>query len=218
MGKDPKLLSRRMKLRMCSTVVIGLAAVAVSAGPANAGLLANAAPSCDAQSISSPFAPWLDYASYTPLSGGSFESGGTGWTMSGGARVAAGNESYKVAGASDQSSMIVPGGGSVTSPTTCVGIEHPTIRFFAKRNSGGVLGLSLMSVEVLFENDLGLVNSLPIGVVTPSSSWQPTLPMTVVANLLPLLPGAHTPVAFRFTPLLGGEWAIDDVYVDPFQR
>jgi hypothetical protein len=40
----------------------------------------------------------------------------------------------------------------------------------------------------------------------------------VVANLLPLLPGAHTPVAFRFTPQLGGEWAIDDVYVDPFQR
>ena len=42
--------------------------------------------------------------------------------------------------------------------------------------------------------------------------------MTVLANLLPLLPGAHTPVAFRFTPLLGGEWSIDDVYVDPFQR
>ena len=92
------------------------------------------------------------------------------------------------------------------------------MRFFAKRNSGGVLGLSTMTVEVLFENDLGLVNSLPVGVVTPSSSWQPTLPVTVLANLLPLLPGAHTPVAFRFTPQLGGEWAIDDVYIDPFQR
>lgn len=218
MGKDPTLLSRRMKLRICSTAVIGLAAIAASAGPADAGLLVKSAPSCDAQPISSPFAPWLDYASYTPLSGGNFESSGAGWKMSGGARIAAGNESYKVGGASDAKSMVIPGGGSVTSPTVCVGLEHPSMRFFAKRNSGGLLGLSTMSVEVLFENDLGLVNSLRIGAVSPSSSWQPTLPATVLANLLALLPGAHTPVAFRFTPLLGGEWAIDDVYVDPFQR
>jgi hypothetical protein len=138
--------------------------------------------------------------------------------MSGGARVAAGNESFKVGHASDASSMFIPAGGSVTSPTICVGVEHPTMRFFAKRNTGGTLGLSTMTVEVLFENSLGLVNSLPVGVVTPSSGWQATLPMTVLANLLPLLPGAHTPVAFRFTPLLGGDWSIDDVYVDPFQR
>ena len=52
----------------------------------------------------------------------------------------------------------------------CVGIEHPTIRFFAKRNSGGLLGLSTMRVDVLFESTLGLVSSLPIGVVTPTSS------------------------------------------------
>ena len=53
--------------------------------------------------------------------------------------------------------------------------------------------------------------------VTPTGAWQPTLPMTVVANLLPLLPGEHAPVQFRFTPLLGG-WQIDDVYVDPMRR
>ena len=41
--------------------------------------------------------------------------------------------------------------------------------------------------------------------------------MLVVANLLPLLPGEHTPVAFRFTAL-GGDWSIDDVYVDPYSR
>jgi len=42
--------------------------------------------------------------------------------------------------------------------------------------------------------------------------------MTVVANLLPLLPGHHTPVAFRFTPLLGSSWSVDDVFVDPYAR
>ena len=66
----------------------------------------------------------------------------------------------------------------------------------------------------------GIVNSLPlVGAVLPTSSWQPTvLPVVVVANLLPLLPGQRTPVAFRFTPTLGGAWSIDDVYVDPYSR
>ena len=59
---------------------------------------------------------------------------------------------------------------------------------------------------------------MTVGTVTPTVSWQPTLPMTVVANLLPLLPGEKTPVRFRCTPLLGGDWSIDDVQVDPYAR
>jgi hypothetical protein len=38
-----------------------------------------------------------------------------------------------------------------------------------------------------------------------------------VANLLPLLPGAKTPVRFKFTPLGRAEFQIDDVYVDPWR-
>jgi hypothetical protein len=41
--------------------------------------------------------------------------------------------------------------------------------------------------------------------------------MTILANLLPLLPGEHTPVAFRFTAV-GGDWSVDDVWVDPYSR
>jgi hypothetical protein len=62
----------------------------------------------------------------------------------------------------------------------------------------------------------GAVNSLPIGVVLAGGSWQPTLPFPVIASLLPLLPGAQTPVAFRFTPV-GGSFQVDDVYVDPWR-
>ena len=71
------------------------------------------------------------------------------------------------------------------------------MRFFAKRTSGTVL--STLTVEVLFEGLGGLVRGLPIGVVVGGNQWQPTLPFPVVANLLPLLPGRMTPVAFRFT-------------------
>jgi hypothetical protein len=43
--------------------------------------------------------------------------------------------------------------------------------------------------------------------------------MPVVANLLSVLPGASTSLAFRFTPTgSAGEWSIDDVYVDPAAR
>ena len=42
--------------------------------------------------------------------------------------------------------------------------------------------------------------------------------MTIVANLLTLLPNDQTPVAFRFTPMLGGNWSIDDIQVDPYMR
>jgi hypothetical protein len=211
------LLSRRLKLRIGSTTLIALAALSFGAVSANAGVLVNSAPSCDAQPLFTPFQPWLDYASYTPLRGGNFESSVAGWSLSGGAAVANGNESFNAAGPGS-SSLTIPSDGSATSPTICVGIEHPTIRFFAKRNTGGLLGLSTMRVDVLFETTVGLVSSLPIGVVLPSGTWQPTLPMTVIASLLPLLPGQTTPVAFRFTPLLGGSWSVDDVFVDPYGR
>ena len=206
-----------MKLRTASAVSIALAALSVGAVSANAGVLVSSAPSCDGQPLFTPFVPWLDYASYTPLSGGSFESSAAGWSLNGGAAVGNGSESFNVTGGGG-SSLTIPFGGSATSPTICVGIEHPTIRFFAKRNSGGGLGATTLRVDVLFENNLGLVSSLPIGAVLPTSSWQPTLPMTVLASLLPLVPGDHTPVQFRFTPLLGGNWSIDDIFVDPYGR
>jgi hypothetical protein len=205
-----------MKLRLGSTAAIALAALTMSATSASAGILVDAAPDCDEQSLSTPFTPWLDFANYTPLGGGDFESGAAGWTLNGGAAVAAGNEPYYVAGPG-ASSLSVPAGASATSPVICVGLEHPTIRFFAKHNSGGLLGLGSLRVDVLFENNLGIVNTLPIGTVG-AGGWQPTLPMTVIANLLPLLSGDHTAVAFRFTSQLGGSFSIDDIQVDPYQR
>jgi hypothetical protein len=196
--------------------VIGAAALFLSAASANAGLLAPSVTSCDAQPLSTPFSQWDDFAQYTPLSGGSFETSAGGWTLSGGARVAAGNESFDVTGPGS-SSLSLPVGGSATSPPICVGIEHPTMRFFAKTDGAGLLGVSVGSVDVVFQTILGLQVSLPIGVITGAQGWRPTLPMTILANLLPLYSGDRTSVAFRFTPVAGA-MSIDDVEVDPYQR
>jgi hypothetical protein len=166
--------------------------------------------------VSKTFLPWLDVADYTALPGGDFEGAGDGWSMAGGAAIADGNESYRVGGAGDARSLALAAGASATSPAICVGITHPSIRFFAKRRSGGPLGSSLR-VDVLFETASGSTATLPIGTVLSGGSWQATSPMLIVANLLPLLPGEMTPVAFRFTAQ-GGDWSVDDVWVDPYSR
>jgi hypothetical protein len=74
--------------------------------------------------------------------------------------------------------------------------------------------VNLLEVEVLFEDAMGTVHALPIG-VDLGGGWHPSLVMPVLANLLPLLPGEQTPVAFRFTAIQG-DFQLDDVYVDPW--
>jgi hypothetical protein len=97
----------------------------------------------------------------------------------------------------------------------CGGIGEPTLRYFAKASS--LLGLTgAMTVQVMTETSLGLVVGVPLlpGVLT--NSWKPSLTTPVIANLLPLLPGEKTAVAFRFHALTGN-WGLDDVYVDPYK-
>lgn len=179
------------------------------------GLLAPSATNCASQELDTVFRPWLDPANYPLAPGGSFEAGTQSWDLRGAAGVS-GNERYYVTAASDRSALRIGGGGQAVSPTTCVGIEHPTIRFFA-RNVGSPLGT--LRVDVLFHGPLGLPVSAPIGVVAGGGSWQPDLPMPIVASLLPLLPGERTPVAFRVTAQgLGAAYEIDDFYVDPYRK
>jgi hypothetical protein len=188
-----------------------LAALAISA-PAQAGVLVKTTTSCDEQIFEQPFLPWLDPMNYVIAPAGTLEGDTSAWSLTGGASVVAGNEPYYVHGTDEVASLALPARSSATTRPMCVGLDHPTLRFFA-RNTGWVL--SSLRVEVLFEDATGAVRALPIGVVLGTATrWQPSLPMPIVTNLLPLLPGQLTPVAFRFTPQ-GGNWTIDDVYVDP---
>jgi hypothetical protein len=141
-----------------------------------------------------------------------FETGGPWWTLRGGAAVVSGNEPWKVAGPGHTRSLSLPPGASATSPAICVGLEHPTIRFFAKNNRAL---LSTMTVEVITRTSPGLTVAVPVGTVLPSGQWKPSPRFLAVANLLPLLPGEHTPVQFRMTSVGLGTWSVDDFYVDP---
>jgi len=197
-------------------VVAAISVVAMTgaiAAPANAGILTASAKDCGDESLSQPFAQFGDKAQYKLVKGADFEGSMADWTLLGGAKVASGNESWNVGGSSDSKSLVLPAGSSAITPAACVGLAEPTVRFFAKKNSGL---LSTLAVSVYVKTSLGLVVPVPVGVVLGNGQWKATSPMLIVANLLPLLPGDRTPVAFQFTPLLGS-WQIDDVYVDPYR-
>jgi len=170
-----------------------------------------AAGNCPANVLEQPFTRWLDPLSYTLVPDGTLERSAAGWSLSR-AKVVSGNETFYVHGAKESKSLSLPAGSTATTPVMCAGIDKPVLRFFAKSSSPL---LSSLAVDVLFESSSGQVLSAPVGVVLPSSTWQPTLPLPVAASLLPLLPASQTPVAFRFRPVGSATWTIDDVYLDP---
>jgi hypothetical protein len=87
------------------------------------------------------------------------------------------------------------------------------MRFFLRSTEGLV---ATVAVEALVQDALGGIEALPVGVVPAGPDWAPGVPVLVVANLLPLLPGDRTAVAFRLRALTGGA-VVDEVHVDPWR-
>lgn len=165
---------------------------------------------------SHPFMRWLDPLPYTLLPNGDFESGATGWSLSGGAKVASGNHPFD----DGSRSLVLPSGSSATSAPMCMGLVLPVVRFF----STGGSRLSYLQVDALYTDASGRRQSvmlLPVGL--PSSSWTPNLPMLQLGGAINALTlnGLTTQIQLRITPRGGlfgsGTWRIDDVYVDPWK-
>jgi hypothetical protein len=101
-------------------------------------------------------------------------------------------------------SVSLPAGSSATTAPVCIGLGHPTVRFFA-RNTGDPLSLLRVSA-VVGETEL------PIGRVPAGGVWAPSPPLLLGVNLL----GADS-VAFKFAAD-GGSWSVGGVYVDPYKK
>jgi len=163
--------------------------------------------------MSKTFTPWLDLANYVPAPGGDAETAGA-WDLRGGAVVADGNEPFQVGAPGDRASLRLPAGSSAATAPMCIGVEHPTVRFFARRETGSPL--DTLRVDVLFTDATGHDIVLPIGIVLGSGIWAPTTPLVLGVNALALT-GDPLQVSFRFAPLNSSRWSIDDVYVDPYR-
>ena len=159
------------------------------------------------------FSKWLDLTHYTLAPGGDFESS-AGLTFTGGAKIVSGNESSYVHGTGDTSSVLIPQGGTVTTGPICVGLDKPTVRFFAKRPSFSLL--PLLTVEGVFTTKAGTTASLPmVGVPLAGNSWSLQLPFVTTGAVLEL--GDTTMMRFRIRAVTGS-WQVDDLYVDPWRR
>jgi hypothetical protein len=196
--------------RTAAAAILATIASAAFASTANAGLVTASADSCDAPALAQPFARWGDRASYKLVGDGGFESGGQGWTFSGGAKVVAGNESYSAHSSSDRSSLALPAGASATTPRFCVSLVRPTIRLFV---SNGGSSASRLSVKVVFRGPLGILGTLDGGTIAAGKAWQPTPIMLATLNA-PL--GTDSAQFVFSTKADGGVWRIDDAYVDPW--
>jgi hypothetical protein len=191
------------------------------AGAAVAILLALAvfavsAQACSYSGAEQVFSPWGDRHAYVLAPDGGFEAGGTGWSLSGGAKAVDGNESYYLNDAGDSKSLSLPTGSSAGSPPICMSLDTPIFRMLA-RNTGDPS--SRLRVEAVYRL-LGLVQTKVVNNVTAGSSWAPTQQMSPVLGLSTIV-GTLIPSAIqiRITPLDGrGRWQVDDLYIDPFAR
>jgi hypothetical protein len=187
-----------------------------AAAPARAGL-GVACPDPTSQ----VFRPWNDFAQYAYVPNGGFESGTSGWTVQGGARVVLGNESFYMGGSGDRYSLSLPTGSSATTPPMCVGLLSSKMRFFMS-NTGAPS--SRLKVQVLYNGGVGsllgtvgkLLKLSDVASVSAAPPWLPSPQVGMLGGTLPLLTRS---VQFRFTATgTGGNWRIDDVYLDPLMH
>lgn len=199
--------ARLSKLCLLLGAASALAAFLVAPG-AHA---APAATSCPG-TVEHPFLPWVDPAAYVLAPAGTFE-GKSPWQLGGGSKLVRGNEPFHVHRSTDAGSLSIPAGGSAVSPSFCVGLGDPDLRFFAV----GATPASLLEVDVVYPTALGTVTQ-PVALVVGTGTWGPTLQSPLIANITGLasLDGLTSSIRLRFRSL-AGSWKIDDVYVDPWK-
>ncbi len=194
---------RRARAVLILTLAAGAIALAGAVSPASAGL-GLACPGVTGE----PFAPWSDYANYAFSPNGGFESGTTGWTMSG-AKVAPGNESFYIHGSGDKYSLSIPAGASATSPPMCISLLSGKMRFVARGDTGAKVKVQIV-YRGLLSSVLGILDG---GTYSVGKNWAPSPEVGMLGGVLPLLTSS---VSFRFTAS-GGAVAVDDAYLDPMK-
>jgi hypothetical protein len=201
-------VSAAKRVRLFFGVVGVLAVLAGFALPSGAGLLGTgAAKYCDPFSFK-VFQPWGDGSNYALMPGGSFEDGTPGWSLSGGAKTIAGNESFYLNTKYDKKSLYMPSGSTATSPTMCFAAGDWHLRFVNK-------GSGQVRVTVHVNSLLGLLTVLDGGTVKPGATWAPSpkvgLLLTNVTGLL-----TTKAISIRLTAS-GGTAQVDDAYLDPWK-
>lgn len=192
---------------LLATMMAALAALAFTAAGAAA---------CSYSGAEQVFRPWGDQHSYVLAPDGGFEAGGSGWTLAGGAAATVGNEAFFLNDPSDSKALSLPSGSSAVSPPICMSLDTPIFRLLARNSGNTSAGLKVEAVYPL----LGLIRTKTVSTVYGGPNWAPSQQMSTVLTLSTIV-GTLVPsaVQIRITPVgSGGNWQVDDLYVDPFAR
>lgn len=174
------------------------------------------AQACDYRGAEQVFRPWGDNHFYVLAPDGGFEGGGSGWSLSGGAATVAGNESFYLNDSADSRSLSLPAGSSALSPPICMSLDTPIFRLLARNTGDPSAGLRVEASYKL----LGLVRTKTVSTVKADPNWAPSQQMSTVLTLSTIV-GTLIPssIQIRITPVgSGGQWQVDDLYIDPFSR
>jgi hypothetical protein len=192
--------ARRARLAVLIAAAIGgtsaLAVPLARAGPIDLS-------TCNTSTLTRPFVPWADVASYELAPGGDFEN--AAWASSGGADLVLGSEPYAATGTRGSWSLALPRGSSGQSPSTCVDAAYPTVRFFI----GGTGSVLVSIVDGNLE--------IPAGVAVATGRWQPTPVMVTYSAVVAATSDGVAQVSVRLTALSGNP-LVDDVFIDPWNR
>jgi hypothetical protein len=101
-------------------------------------------------------------------------------------------------------SLSLPVGSSAQSPSVCVAVSDPTVRFF-------IAGYGSVQVDFVYGSTV-----ISGGIVVGGGAWMPTqvVPTGSAVDALATTPDQMT---VKLTAL-SGDPAVDDVFVDPWNR
>ncbi len=169
---------------------------------------------CTDPELTTPLIAFKDDRSYFLAPGGNFErAAAPGWTLEGGATIAAGNEPFGVHGGGS-SALSLPAGSSATSPVFCIDLNYPTFRFLAVQEQAAAdAGLE---VDVIYP-EKATKNVREAAKYKPLKEWKLVKDVKLEPNTM----GKHAgwrKVAIRFrvpASKKGGAWKVDSILVDP---
>lgn len=196
----------------------GILIAAVAAVGATGAVAPTAQAACPDRVFWPAFAAWNDSAMYTAIDNGGFEQGTTGWVVSGDANLVADNSPFRLQGRLDRYSLELRRGSSATTPPICVGSGYPTSRMFGWTKVPTSLSGSTLQVEVLYTDATrGGAMVKKLGSAPTEPVWNAARKMSLAQGQLNIKPDSNgnTFIRYRFTPLYGTTWRIDDVFVDP---
>jgi hypothetical protein len=202
-----------------------LAQLALTLGATFAAFLAfspvGQAATCTALPTSTIFSSFNDFNNYFAMPGGSFEAGAPGWSFQNAGIVGATNDTFTTG----SHALKLSNAGSVTSAPICINPQIPMLRFFVKSNvaAGSTGNYSQLNVSALIKNSAGSQLTYFLGQLQGSSygSWTLSPQFTWGKQFDSWLFQADGTATLQLQLTYqgqGGQWWIDDVYVDPVLR